>query len=118
MEDSKIKIYVGVDGDISVNSEFCLNSDVSLIQWWVRRYCSFSIASFEDQICLDVRGHWFGCSFQPVPWDAVTLLLDIGFICRFVVIDPTDRGATTVVAPERMVDNFPYAESLPLYRVI
>jgi hypothetical protein len=23
-------------------------------------------------------------------WDAVTLTLDVGFICPFVVIDPTD----------------------------
>ncbi len=39
-------------------------------------------------------------------WDAVILTLDVGFICPFVVIDPTDKGATTVVAPGRMFDNF------------
>jgi hypothetical protein len=22
-----------------------------MVQWWVRRYCSSSVASFEDQIC-------------------------------------------------------------------
>jgi hypothetical protein len=27
--------------------------------------------------------------FSPA-WDAVTLTLDVGFICPFVVIDPTD----------------------------
>jgi hypothetical protein len=52
--------------------------------------------------------------FSPA-WDAVILTLDVGFICPFVVIDPTDLGATTVVAPGRMLDNFlliPDAESL------
>jgi hypothetical protein len=29
----------------------CSNSAASLVQWWVRRYCSSSLASFEDQIC-------------------------------------------------------------------
>ena len=35
-----------------------------------------------------------------------------------MVIDPTDLGATTVVAPGLMLDNFlpfPNAESLPIY---
>jgi hypothetical protein len=53
-------------------------------------------------------------------WDAVILTLDVGFICPFVVIDPTDEGATTVVAPGRIIDNFPPipdAESLPVYRM-
>ena len=31
-------------------------------------------------------------------WDAVKLTLQVGFICPFVVIDPTDLGATIVVA--------------------
>jgi fumarate reductase subunit D len=59
-------------------------------------------------------------------WDAgaVILSLDVGFICPFVVIDPTDQGATKVVAPAgRMIDNFllvaiPDAESLPLYHMV
>ena len=58
--------------------------------------------------------------FSPA-WDAVTLTLDVGFICPFVVIDPTDLGATMVVAPGRMIDSFlsiPDAESLPLYRMV
>ena len=41
---------------------------------------------------------------------------EVGFICPFVVIDPTNLGATTVVASELMRDNFlpiPDAESLP-----
>jgi hypothetical protein len=36
------------------------------------------------------------------------------------VIDPTDEGATMVVAPGRMIDNslpIPDAEFLPLYRM-
>jgi hypothetical protein len=40
--------------------------------------------------------------FSPA-WDAVILTLDIGFFCPFVVIDPTDQGATTVFAPGRMI---------------
>jgi hypothetical protein len=51
----------------------------------------------------------------------VLLTLDDGFICPFVVIDPTDKGATTVAAPGREIDNFlliPDAESLPLYRMV
>ena len=31
-------------------------------------------------------------------WDAVKLTLKVGFICPFVVDDPTDLGATIVVA--------------------
>ena len=40
-----------------------------------------------------------------------------GFICPFMVTDPTDLGATFVVAPGLMRDNFlpiPDAEFLPL----
>ena len=32
--------------------------------------------------------------------------LEVGFIYPFVVIDPTDQGATTVVAPGQMLDDF------------
>jgi hypothetical protein len=56
--------------------------------------------------------------FSPV-WDAVKLTREFGFICPFVVIDPTDE-ATPVIAPGRMIDNIlpiPDAESLPLYRM-
>ena len=35
--------------------------------------------------------------FSPA-WDAVKLTLKVGFICPFVVEDPTDLGATIVVA--------------------
>ena len=50
-------------------------------------------------------------------WDAVTpTCQEVGFICPFVIIDPTDLGSTTVVAPGQMLDNFQPildAESLP-----
>jgi hypothetical protein len=55
--------------------------------------------------------------FSPA-WDAVQLTLEFGFICPFVVIDPTYKEATTVVAPGLMIDPFlpiPDTESLPLY---
>ncbi len=29
----------------------CSNSAASLVQWWVRRYCSSSFIYFEDQVC-------------------------------------------------------------------
>ena len=54
-------------------------------------------------------------------WDAVILTLDVGFICPFVGIDPTDKVAATLVAPGRMIDNFlliPDAESLHLYLMV
>ena len=35
--------------------------------------------------------------FSPA-WDAVELPLKVGFICYFMVIDPTNLGATIVVA--------------------
>jgi hypothetical protein len=58
--------------------------------------------------------------FSPA-WHAFMLTLDVGFICCFVVIDPTDQGATTVVVPGPMVDNFlptTDVESLPLYSMV
>ena len=53
---------------------------------------------------------------------------DVGFICPFVVIDPTNLGATTAVARNLlslalglMFDHFlpiPDAESLPFYPLV
>ena len=51
--------------------------------------------------------------FSPA-WDANALMAvpldspcqEVGFTCPFVVIDPTYLGATTVVAPGLMLDNF------------
>ncbi len=53
LSESKIKIYVGVDGDICVNLKK-LNSLLELCCFpgsIVRRHCSSSVASFEDQVC-------------------------------------------------------------------
>jgi hypothetical protein len=60
--------------------------------------------------------------FSPA-WDAVALNLDVGFICPFVVIDPTDtdQRATPVVAPGRRIYSFPTfpdAESVALYSMV
>ncbi len=44
--------------------------------------------------------------FSPA-WDAGILTLDAGLICPFVVIEPADFGATTVVAPGRTIDTYP-----------
>ena len=43
--------------------------------------------------------------FSPA-WDAVKLILqeDFGFICPFVVIDPTDLGALTAIARNLLQD--------------
>ena len=46
---------------------------------------------------------------------------EVGFTCPFVVNDPTNLGAKTVVAPGLMLDNFlpiPDAESLPFYHSV
>ncbi len=53
LQESKIKIYVGVDVDICVNL-VVLNSFLELGRFagsMVGRYCSSSVASFEDQVC-------------------------------------------------------------------
>ena len=71
-----------------------------LLEYWIRPF---------------VRGHWFGCSLRPGT-QLNTPCQEVGVICPFVVIDPTDLGVTTVVAPGLMLDNFltiPDAESLP-----
>jgi hypothetical protein len=57
-----------------------------------------------------------GLMVSGMAWDAVHLTLAFCFICPFVAIDPAHQGATAVVAPGRMIDNFlpiPDAESLP-----
>jgi hypothetical protein len=89
---------------------------------------SSSVGSFEDQVCLNAGPllDTIVCTeplvwpFSPA-WDAVIFTLDVGFICPFVVIDPTNLRATTVVAPGRMNDKFlpiSDAESLPLDRMV
>ena len=54
---------------------------------------------------LYVWGHWFGCSLLP------GMLLssscqDVGFICPFMVIDPTNLEATTTVAWNLWINSF------------
>jgi hypothetical protein len=76
-----------------------------------------SISKWDPIVCSEPLVWLFSLA-----WDAVIITLDVGFICPFVVIDPTYWGATTVVAPGRMIDNFlpisdALAESLSLYRM-
>ena len=42
----------------------------------------------------------------PPTWDAVRLTLKVGFMCPFVVIDPTNLGATIVVAQSWCLTTF------------
>ena len=44
--------------------------------------------------------------FSPA-WNAVNLIMQVGFICPFVVSDPTDLGATIVVARALCLTIFP-----------
>ena len=79
--DADDKVYFEVY-DVTVSNlnleTRCSSSAASQIQWWVPTVLFF----------------WL---FSPA-WDAVQLTLQVGFICPFVVIDPTDLGATIVVA--------------------
>jgi hypothetical protein len=47
----------------------CSNSAASLVQWWVRRYCSSSVAFFEDQ------NAGFDCMFGAI---GLAALSDLG----------------------------------------
>ena len=56
--------------------------------------------------------------FAPT-WDAVKLTLKAGFICPFVVIEPTNLGAIIVVHHHHhhlLLQHIPDAEYLPFYR--
>ena len=89
-KDLRSKIYVEVyDGIVSiVNLETrCSSSAASQIQWWVPTVLFF----------------WL---FSPA-WDAVQLTLQVGFICPFVVIDPSNSGSTIVDA--QASSSCPYA---------
>ena len=53
---------------------------------------------------IAVRKHWFGRSLRPgKPSNSPRR---VAFICSFVVLDPTDSGATIVVAPGQMLGDF------------
>ena len=64
--------------------------------------CKICISHFADGCSVRLRP---GMPLNsPGPSQAVKLTLlgrDVGFICPFVVIDPTDLGATTAVASAR-----------------
>ena len=55
----------------------------------------------EDQVCYNTG---YDCLFGALlslfspAWGAIKLTLKVGFMCPFVVIDPTDLGATIVIA--------------------
>jgi hypothetical protein len=68
-----------------------------------------------------IPGHWFGCSLRPGSLGRCFTHPVIWIHLPFEVIDPTYKGATTVFAQGRRIDNFlhtPDAESLPLYRMV
>ncbi len=78
-------------------------SAASLVQWWVRRHCSSSIASFdsEDRVCWNsgydrmfgLRSNWFGCSLRPgKPLNSTWTLDSSALQVSFVVIGPTVRS--------------------------
>ena len=59
-----------------------------LLEYWIRSH---------------VRGHWFGCSLRPgTPLNSPCQ--EVGFICPFVVIDPTYLGAKTAIARNLLQD--------------
>ena len=53
---------------------------------------------------IAVRKHWFGRSLRP--GKPPKSPRKVAFICSFVVLDPTELGATIVVAPGQMLGNF------------
>jgi hypothetical protein len=118
---SKIMIYVGVDDDNCGNFEFwnallefgCFAvSMVGSYDTAVPQLFSLKIRSVR---MLDTRGHCIGCALLPG-----MLTLEVGVICLSWSLT-LPSGATTVVAPGRMIENFlpiPNAKSLPLYHMV
>ena len=104
----KIKIYVWVDVTIvpilnfdALCSISALLPDLMMVWTILLFFRDFFWRSglFEYWIRLYVRGHWFGCSLRRRPGTPLNSpCQEVGFISPFVVIDPTDLGATTVVA--------------------
>ena len=90
------------------------SEDTALLSLFLLRIGSVRIQ--DTIVCLGALVSLFSST-----WDAVELTLEVGGIYPFVVIDPTDLGATTVVAPGQMLDDFlsiPDAVFLPLYRLV
>ena len=124
----KIKIYVGVDAIVvsilnfdtlcSISSLLSSFMMVPTILLFFRDFFWKSgLLEYHDWIRPYVRGHWFGCSLRPGS-QLNSPCQEVGFICPFVVIDPTNLGATAAVALELLLVNFlpiPDAESLPIY---
>ena len=103
-KDSRLKNCVEVyDGTVSIlNSETrCSSLAASQIQWWVPTVLfSFgillkirSVRILDTIICLGTL-LWLFSQAR----DAVQIILRVGFICPFVVINPTNLGVTIVVA--------------------
>ena len=81
-----------------------------------RRCCSSSLIFSEGQVCYDtgyVLVFWALIWLFSPAWDAVKLTLKAGFICPFVINDPTNLGKTIVIAMLVHLQSIPYAENLP-----
>ena len=85
--------------------EFCccrLLLDLQSILTMLCGVCSFAVSgatwpTMSDLSKSKTRATIVAALFSPA-WDTVKLSLQVGSICPFVVIDPTDLGATIVVA--------------------
>ena len=102
----KIKIYVRLRVDAIIVSIWVLkrvprsqllrlfndgSDDTALLSWFLLKIRSVRIR------------HWFGCSLRPgTPLNSPCQ--KVGFICPFVVIDPTNLGATTKIARNLLQD--------------
>ena len=74
------------------------SDNTALLSWFLLRIRSVRIL---DTIVCSGSLVWL---FSPA-WDAVKITLqEVGFICPFVVIDPTDLGATTAVSRNLLQD--------------
>ena len=112
----KLKIYVGVEAIIllifnfymlcSISRLFCgLIMFMTILHFFHDSFWRSSL--LEYRILQYVWVHWFRCSLLPgTPLNSHCQ--EVGFICPFVVIDPTvtNLGATIVVVPGILLDNF------------
>ncbi len=103
LQESNIKIYVGVKIQLMVIflsiQNFELVARTRLLRWNSggsddTAHLQLLLLKIRSVRMLQTIIVWSGslvCQwlFSPA-WDAVTLTLDVGFICPFVVIDPTD----------------------------
>ena len=112
----KFTVYDGIVSILNFETH-CSSSAASQIEWWSWQCCSSSEISFEDQV-LDtgVCSGTFLWLFSPT-WNTVKLTLKVGFICPFVVIDPTNLGATIVLAQAWCLTIFNLSPSIPRRRI-